>query len=54
MGFNHWIIDIINGKWVVKIDVLLVRILLIVYFGKLRHGYFEINVRNRKAGRLLM
>ena len=32
----------------------LMRILLIVHFGNLRHGYFEINVRNGKAGRLLM
>jgi len=43
-----------DGEWVVKIDVLLVWILLIVYFGNLYHGYFKINVRSRKAGRLLM
>ena len=47
MGFNGY------SRWVVDVDVL-VRILLIVHFGKLRHGYFEINVRNGKAGRLLM
>ena len=45
--------DIMDGKWVVEIDALLLRILLIVHFGKPRHGYFEINVRNGKAGRLL-
>ena len=28
--------------------------LLIVHFGKLRHSYFEINVRNGKAGKLLI
>ena len=38
----------------VEVNILLVRILLIVYFGKLYHGYFEINVRNGKAGRLLI
>lgn len=53
MGFNHWIMDIMDGEWVVEIDASLVRILLIVHFGKPRHGYFEINVRNGKAGRLL-
>jgi len=46
--------DIMDGEWVVEIDASLVQILLIVHFGKLYHGYFEINVRNRKAGRLLM
>ena len=46
--------DIMYGKWVVEINALLVQILLIVYFGKPRHGYFEINVRNGKAGRHLM
>ena len=45
--------DIADREWVVKVDALLVRILLIVHFGNPRHGYFEINVRNRKAGRLL-
>ena len=54
MGFNYWTINIMDGEWVVEIDMSLVRILLIVHFGKLCHGYFEINVRNRKAGRLLM
>ena len=54
MGFNHWIMDIINGEWVVKINASLIQILLIVYFSKLHHGYFKINVRNRKAGRLLI
>jgi len=39
---------------VVKINASLVRILLIVYFGKPRHGYFKINIRNGKAGRLLI
>ena len=37
----------------VEIDASLVRILLIVHFGKLCNGYFKINVRNGKAGRLL-
>ena len=46
--------DIADRKWVVEVDASLMRILLIVHFGNLRHGYFEINVRNRKAGRLLM
>ena len=54
MGFNYWIIDIMDGEWVVEIDVSLVRILLIVYFSKPCHGYFKINVRTGKAGRLLM
>ena len=27
---------------------------VIVHFGKPRHGYFEINVRNGEAGRLLI
>ena len=45
--------DIMDGEWVVEIDASLVRILLIVHFGNPRHGYFEINVRNGKAGRLL-
>jgi len=45
--------DIIDREWVVEIDASLVRILLIVYFGKPRYGYFKINVRNRKVGRLL-
>ena len=38
----------------VEIDASLVRILLIVHFGKPCYGYFEINVRNGKAGRLLI
>jgi len=53
MGFNYWIIDIMDGEWVVEIDALLVQILLIIHFGKLRHGYFKINVRTKKAWRLL-
>ena len=53
MGFNCWIMDIVDEEWVVEIDASLVRILLIVHFGKPRHSYFEINVRNGKAGRLL-
>ena len=40
--------------WVVEINTLLVQILLIIHFGKPRHGYFEINIRNGKAGRLLI
>ena len=39
--------DIADREWVVGVDM------LIVHFSKPRHGYFEINVRNRKAGRLL-
>ena len=54
MGFNYWIIDIIDREWVVKINASLVQILLIVYFSKPRYSYFKINVRNRKAGRLFM
>ena len=46
--------DIANRGWVVEVDVLLVRILLIVHFSKPRYGYFEINVRNGKAGRLFI
>jgi len=46
--------DIIDGEWVVKIDASLVRILLIIHFGNPRYSYFEINIRSRKAGRLLM
>ena len=46
--------DIINGEWVVKTNTSLVWILLIVHFSKPRHGYFEINVRNGKAGRLFI
>ena len=45
--------DIVDGEWVVKIDVSLARILLIIHFGNLRYSYFKINVRNGKAGRLL-
>ena len=54
MGFNYWIMDIIDGEWVVEVDTSLMRILPIVHFGNLHHSYFEINVRNRKAGRLLI
>ena len=54
MGFNYWIIDIIDREWVIEINILLVWILLIVHFGKPRYGYFEINIRNRKVGRLFI
>ena len=54
MGFNYWTIDIIDGEWVVKIDASLVRILLIIHFSNPRYGYFKINIRNGKAGRLLI
>jgi len=54
MGFNYWIIDIVDREWVVEIDASLVRILLIIHFGNPRHGYFKINMRNGKAERLLM
>jgi len=39
---------------VVKINASLVRILLIIYFSNPRHGYFKINIRSGKAGRLLI
>jgi len=45
--------DITDKKWVVEVDASLMWILLIIHFGNLRHDYFEINVRNGKAGRLL-
>ena len=54
MGFNRWTTDIMDREWVVENNAPLVRILLIVHFGNPRHGYFEINVRNGKAGGLLM
>jgi len=45
--------DIMDGEWVVKINASLVWILLIIHFGNPRYGYFKINVRSGKAGRLL-
>jgi len=46
--------DIADKGWVVEVNVLLVQILLIVHFGKPHHGYFKINVRNGKVGRLFI
>jgi len=54
MGFNCCTVDIVDREWVVEVNALLVRILLIAHFGKPRYGYFKINVRNGKAGRLFM
>ena len=47
--------DITDRKWVVEVDIVSMDIAtVIVHFGKPRHGYFKINVRNGKAGRLLI
>ena len=47
--------DITDRKWVVEVDIVSIDIAtVIVHFGKPRHSYFEINVRNGKAGRLLI
>ena len=43
--------DIVGIEWVVEVNALLAQI---VHFGKLRHGYFEINIRNGKVGGLLI
>ena len=43
-----------DSKWVVKVVASFVRILLIIHFSKLCYSYFEINIRNRKAGRLFI
>jgi len=45
--------DIIDKEWVVKINALLVRILLIIHFGNPRYGYFKINIRSGKVGDFL-